>query len=279
MIGSTFGTFSQNWIRNLIIIVVLGLVFIVTHKKFRPISKKDLPWLLLWLSSGSIIMLLLFVSYNHISISTVYFLFYSTMITSGFIFGTLLFHERLNKIKLISIALALVGLFFIYSLSIKNDEIPYVLSSLMAGLIIGFWNTVSKKFSDNYPNLQLVFLDALASTVVAIVGAILVRESVPLLNFSPGWFWMLAYALTQIVVVGLVVYGFKNLEAQIASIIMPVEVIFASLFNYLIFQEILPISTIIGGILIASAAFLPNIQLLRSLNHIFLFRRRGQPPL
>lgn len=264
MIGNTFGTFSQNWIRNLIIVVVLALIFILFKKKLIPINRRDLLWVLSWLASGSIIMLLLFVSFNHISISTVYFLFYSTMIISGFISGRILFHEKINITKGISITLALTGLFFIYSLSIKSGELPYVLSSLFAGLILGFWNTVSKKFSSNYPNLQLVFLDALASTIVAVIGAILIKESLPVFNFSSGWFWMLAYALTQIAAVGLVIYGFKNLEAQIASVIMPVEVIFASLFSYLIFREVLPISTIIGGFLIASAAFLPNIQLLIS---------------
>lgn len=262
MIGSTFGTFSQNYVRQLIIVVILGLVFITTNKKLKSINKKDIPWLLIWMLSGSTTMLLLFVAFNHINISTVYFLFYSTMMISGFVFGSLLFHEKLNKIKIISIVLALMGLFLIYSLSIKDNEIPYVLCSLTAGLLLGFWNTVSKKFSDNYPGIQLVFMDAFASSVVAIIGAFIVGEQMPLLNLSSGWLWIFAYALTQIFAVGLVVYGFKNLEAQIASVIMPVEVIFASIFSYFIFKEILPISTIIGGVLIASAAFLPNIKML-----------------
>lgn len=265
MIGSTFGTFSQNWVRNLIIILILGFIFLITHKSFKPINKRDLKWLFLWLSSGSIIMLLLFISFNRISISTVYFLFYSTMITSGLVFGKLLFREKLNGVKLISIVLALLGVYFIYSFSIKAGEIPYVLSSLIAGFILGFWNVVSKKFSDNYPNLQLVFFDALASLLVGVVGSIIIRESIPVLNFSSGWIWMIAYAITQIAAVGLVIYGFKNLEAQIASVIMPVEIIFASMFSYLIFQETFSLTTIIGGILIASAAFLPNIQLLLSI--------------
>lgn len=267
MIGESFGTFSQNWVRNLIVVVVLTMYFIVGRKKLIKIKQKDMPWVIVWLLSGSAIMILLFLAFNNLPLGTVYFLFYSTMITSGFISGMIFFKEKLNLIKVTSITLALVGLTLIYSLAIKPNEIVYVLFALLSGLILGFWNTISKKFSDNYPNLQIVFMDGLASVIVSLLGAFIVKESMPQFTFTSGWVWITLYALTQIASVGLLVYGFKNLEAQIGSIIMPVEVIFATIFGMLVFHEIPTVTTLIGGLLIASASFLPNIQ-------VFLESRR-----
>ena len=81
-------------------------------------------------------------------------------------------------------------------------------------------------------------------------------------SLSPAWWWMFIYALVQVATVWLLVYGFKNLEAQVGIVIMPVEIIFAVIFGYLVFGETLTLGTFIGGVLIATAAFLPNVKLL-----------------
>lgn len=263
-IGLSFGVFSQNWIRNLIIVTLLAPYFFFNKKEWVKIRKEDIGWMFVWgfCSTGAIV--LLFIVWNYLPIGTTNFLLYSTMIVSGYLSGRLFYKEKINVIKLLSAGLALIGLALIYflDLSFEPSKMIYVLSALLAGALTGLFNTLSKKLSMRYSNSQLVGIDAFALFAISNLGAFLTRESIPSLKLGFSWIWVFVYALTQIGAVGLLVYGFKHLEAQIGSIIMPTEVIFATLFGFLFFGEILPLTTILGGILIASAAALPNVALL-----------------
>ena len=106
----------------------------------------------------------------------------------------------------------------------------------------------------------MVLWDAIAGALVGVIGFLIVKESLPTLQLSTSWIWLVVYSVSQVATVGLVIYGFKHLEAQVASLIMPIEIIFASLFGYLIFGETLTVSTIFGGCCIALAAFLPYMR-------------------
>jgi drug/metabolite transporter (DMT)-like permease len=260
LIGKEFGPFSQQWIRNGLGVVIVGLILILSKKKFKKIKKSDRKWIALWLLTGSWIMIAIFVAFNHLLLSTVYFLFYSTMIISGVVCGRLFYKEKLNSVKLISILFSLLGLAFIYSLSVSPEDYFYVILSLMAGVFLGLWNTISKKFSSNYSELQLVFWDALAGMTIGLLGFLFFNEALPISNALSSWFWMVAYALTQVLTVGLLVYGFKHLEAQVGSVILPVEIAWASIFAYLVFKETLTVNSLIGGSLILIGALLPNIS-------------------
>jgi drug/metabolite transporter (DMT)-like permease len=261
LIGQEFGTFSQHLVRNGLVIIFSLFSLVVFKQTFKKIKKKDLKWILLWLLTGSWVMIALFLAFNYLLISTVYFLFYSTMIISGVACGKIFFKEKLDYVKIISIIFSILGLTSIYSLVVNPEDLPYVLLSLGAGVALGFWNTISKKFSSNYPELQLVFWDASFSTLVGLIGLILTSEALPAVGLTSGWLWITVYAIVQIFTVGLLVFGFKHLEAQVGSVMMPIEIVFASLFSYLIFGESLSTGSIIGGALIAAAAFLPNIKM------------------
>ena len=262
-IGLEFGVFSQSWIRNLIIVTILAPYFLLNKKEWVKIKKEDIGWMLMWTLSGTGVMVLLFIAFNHLPIGTSYFLLYSTMIISGYISGRVFYKEKINTIKVVSIILALIGLTLVYSLDIPPEKVVYLLLALLSGALTGLWNTLSKKVSGKYPNFQLVCIDAFTAFAVGVLGAFLVKEDIPPLEPDASWIWLFVFALSQIGAVRFTIYGFKNLEAQIGSIIMPTEVIFATLYGFLFFGEILPLTTIIGGTLIASAAVLPNIALLR----------------
>lgn len=149
------------------------------------------------------------------------------------------------------------------ALILSVGQVPYVFMALGSGFLLGLWNTLSKKVSNKYPNFQLVFIDGFVSLLFGAACAILFREPVPGINQIESWIWVFIFAVTSVAATSLLVYGFKHLEAQIGSIIMPVEVVFATLFGFLFFKEVLPPTTLFGGLLITLAAVLPNIVLLR----------------
>lgn len=260
LIGSSFGNFSQNWTRNLIVLVIILFVIAIRKIKLLSIRKKDIKWIVVWFLTGSWITVLTFIGFNNLQIGMTYLVLYSSMILSGLISGKIFFGERLNLMKYVSVTLSLIGLFIIYKFSISSEKIVFVVLVLISGFMTGVWNTISKKFSDNYSNNQLVMMDAANSVIAAFLGSLLFREAFPLNVSVIKWFWVFIYAVVQTINVGLIVYGFKNLEAQIGSIILPVEIIFAALFSFLIFGEYPQFTTVLGGLLILSGAILPNIS-------------------
>lgn len=258
LIGQDFGEFSQSWTRNTIILIILGM-FLFVRKTWKKIERKDWKWMILWPLSDVVSIVLLYITFNNLSIGTSYFLLYATMIIGGFIFGNLLYKEQLSSIKIASIILSLLGLSLIFSVEFSMAKLQFIAFGLLSGISTALWNTLSKKVSDRYPNAQLVFIDAVVALSATSIGSLIVRDSIPYLT-NPVWTWQILYALTQISAVALVILGFRYLEAQTASLILPIEVIFAVFFGFFFFHEILPVQTLLGGLLIASAAILPNLN-------------------
>lgn len=266
MIGKSFGDFSQSWTRNTIILILVGLFLLLT-KTWKTIERKDWKWMILWPLSDVVSIVLLYITFNNMSIGTSYFLFYASMIIGGFIFGKLLYKEKLNMLKITSIILSILGLIIIFTAEFSIEKIQFIIFGLLAGVSTALWNNLSKKVSDRYPNAQLVFVDASVALCATILGSLFIKDSVPALT-NPAWIWQILFAVTQISAVAFVILGFRYLEAQLASIILPVEVIFAVFFGFVFLHEILLPKVFLGGLLIASAAILPHIHIFNDKIHL-----------
>jgi drug/metabolite transporter (DMT)-like permease len=262
-LNNYFEVFTQNYLRSILIAVFfLGLFVFSKKSKFQRIRKQDIKWFLIWNLSGATTVVLGFIVFNNLPISTTYFLFYPTMIISGLIVGSILYKEKINWAKITSIILLLLGLLSIYTVQFDVSLIGYMIMALAMGVLIGIWNTTSKKISNKYSAAQMSFIGAVATASISILGATIFQEPMPLIS-GGGWIWIFAFTIAEILTVFFVILGFKNLEAQIASTIMPLEIVFAILFGAIIFQEYLSVSMIIGGLLILIGATLPSLWELR----------------
>jgi len=159
----------------------------------------------------------------------------------------------------LSLFLVFFGLVLIYHSDIKLITSVYVLLAIISGLIVGFWNTLSKKVSNTYSEFQMMLLDSSSSLLIGTVGSLLVGEKLPPNSDVSSWFWVIIFALSGIAATFFLIRGFKYIEAQVGSLILPMELLFASIFGYLIFGEILSVYVYIGGLLIAIASITPNI--------------------
>lgn len=260
-IGLDFGIFAQNFARNLIV-TLLVLVFLLFSKKWAPIKTKDIKWLVLWITSGLVSVITVFVAFNHIPIGVALLLFYAGSIISGYLVGSIFFQEKLNQVKIIAIVFSLIGVSLIYLSDISlNQRLLYLTLALVSGFASGSWNALSKTVSDKYPNSQLVFVDAAFHTFVSLIIFLIIGEKFPIPEISLSWLGITAWAATQVAVVSLVIYGFKQLEAHLASLIMPLEVFFGAFFGFLFFKEILTLYALLGGVLILIAFSLPHLKI------------------
>lgn len=262
LIEGNFGAFSQNWVRNLLLGLIYGSILLMSRKKWKNIERRDLKWFVVWGLSGTATTILTFIVFNNLPLGTSYFLIYSTMILSGIAVGSIFFREQFSLAKLTAFGLVLVGLSLIYSFSITPNQLLYLALALISGTLTGFWNTFSKKISGDYSNPQMLFFDSMLSVFFAFFGGIFVGEKIPSLTIGAGWWPMLGFVLTNFIASNSVIHGFRHLEAQVGSLILPIEIIFATLFGYLIFGEVLMTQVLLGGLFILIASILPSIETL-----------------
>lgn len=257
---ASFGAFGQNLARDLIVLTVVVTYFALNRNKWVKIEKRDVKWFLIWVVPSSFQMVLTFLAFNNLPIGTSYYIIYSTMILGSFLSGKLFFKEKLSKVKITSLVLVLIGLAFIYGSDFKLVTNIYVFMALLSGLIVGFWNTLTKKLSGNYSELQMLLIDSCAVALVSFIGFKFGGEVLPALTNTVPWFWIIIFAFATISTTVLLIRGFKNLEAQIGSLILPMEVVFASFVGYLFLGEVLSVWTYVGGAFIFTSALWPYLK-------------------
>ena len=253
-----FSPFSQSWVKASITLSIIFIIFIFGKSYWKKIRKEDLKWFAVWILPASVQPVLTFLAFNHLPIGIVYFLNYSTMILGGIISGRVFFGEKINLNKIISLICVFVGLFLIYGSNITFIKNIYVFYALLAGLVLGFWNTLTKKVSEHYSEIQMMSLDNGTSLVLCLFASLLLGEKLP--QISGPWLWIFVFAGTLTLAAYFLIRGFKNVEAQVGSLIMPMEILFGAFFGYLFFGEILKQNMYLGGIFILLAAILPTFS-------------------
>jgi drug/metabolite transporter (DMT)-like permease len=258
---SVFGPFSQGMLRFSVVVLAILIILLLGKFKWKRIEKGDIKWFLIWIIPASFQQILTFIAFNNLPIGLVYFLLYSTMILGGIISGKIFFSEIFTKEKTVSLFLVMVGLFLIYRSDLTLITSIYVFFALGSGLLVGFWNTLSKKVSGNYSEFQIIFLDSLSTLTISLIGFFATKESLPSISNISSWVWIIIFALAGLGSTYFLIRGFKYVEAQVGSLILPMELIFASIFGYFFFKEILSYNIYFGGILIFCAAIIPTLKL------------------
>ncbi len=255
-----FNTFSQTFIIGFIAAITILVVFKYRRYSWKKIQRGDMLWFVLWGTSGALVTALMFLSFNNIAIATSYFMFYSMMVVAGIIFGKIFFLEEFNILKFMSLSLSIIGLVFVFYSETGPAFIKYEMFALMGGILAGFWNTASKKISSNYASTQMMLINSSFMIIVGILGMIIMKEPIPLSIPIEAWGYIILYAILELVAAILIILGFKHLEAQKASLLMPTEVVFAAIFGFIFYKEIPTILVLIGGLLIMIGAIMPNIK-------------------
>ncbi|KKR06136.1 MAG: hypothetical protein UT34_C0001G0176 [candidate division WS6 bacterium GW2011_GWF2_39_15] len=256
---SGFGEFSQGFLRSGIIMSVLLIIFLMNKKKWQIYQKKDLKWFALWIIPSSLQPVMTFIAFNKLPVGLVYYLLYAAMIISSFLSGVVFFKEKLNLEKALSLICVLIGITFIYGSNLSFVTNIYVIFALFSGFVIGLWNTLTKKLSGNYSEEQMIFSDNTLTFVICLVVAIINAETFPSIGNYMSYVWLVAFSLITLTTGVLIVRGFNKVEAQVGSLIVPMEIVFGSIVGYLFLNETLSKEMYFGGLFILLAATLPYI--------------------
>ena len=260
MMSESFGTFQQVYLR-ILIAGVLALVFF--RNKFskgliKNLSQRDWSvYIVRSLMAYTVGVGAFTIAIQHAQLGTVSFI--SSLPILGLL-SWILFRERLPVKSLPFVLLSVVGLLLVTKVNIHNIQFGVgELASIvgMLGFDIGYlMSRMHNKERNNYEN----------TTILLLVGWIPLF-ALSILNNERLW----PQHVTSLALIGLILssiqnviglyainYVFGNLKAYVAGNILLIEGFFAVIVGYLLYNEPLTLSLLLGGSIIVYRAFMIN---------------------
>jgi len=259
LIGGDMGVFFQGWSRGLII--VLALFPILYFKKLIvPIRREDWRWLTVFLVFTAFTQAPLFYAFTHMDIGSATLLFFVSMLLTMYLVGFFFLGEKMTRIKIFSFAIAVVGMYMIFSFSLLAFALLAALMAMLNGVASGGEISFSKKLSGSYSTLYITWL---SWAIIAITNApvsILLGETQLLPSFDMVWLWQLGYTVASMLAFWLIIEGLKYVEAGVGGLLGLLEIVFSIAFGIILFNEELTTQIVVGAVLILIAAASPHIQ-------------------
>jgi len=261
IVGYQLPLFFQNWTRNLLAAVIILIPILIKREALKIHSWHDFGWISLRTIAGSIAFISYYIAIFALPVGTTYLIFYGSSTVGGYLLGRILFNEKMTPIKWLSLLLAGIGLSTMYSLNVSNIELIPLLCAVLAGFTTAIWNIVAHKVDKSYSVTQLTFFDCIMSFFIGFVISVFLKEQWSYPTFSLLWGANFLYSLFFVGTGPLVIYGFSKLGAQLGSIVMLTEIVFATAVGTIVYHEPLTLSLSVGLILIIAAIALPEITM------------------
>lgn len=252
------GEFSQAWTRAAFLLPILIIVGALT-KQFKSIKKADWRWFFLIGSMGALNQAPYYYAFAHLPVGLATLLFYSGLTLGGYIIGTLFFKEKLTKIKLISLGLALLGLMVMFGRDVNSILILPILASFIAGAMGATAVVFSKKLSSNYSELQIIMSYLVLMLPTNLILSKIFGENLPAISNFAVWLPAIGYALSLLFANLAVVAGFRYLEPSVGALIGLSEVVLAGVYGTFLFADKLTEVMMIGSAIVLLAIALPEL--------------------
>jgi len=236
---------------------IVSLTTLVALKLFRPawlhLHRRDVPFYLgygligvalsqtLWVSS---------VSLNGAALATVLFYVSPAFVT---LYSKLFFREPITRAKKAALILVLLGCALVsqvYDATQFRLGLPGVLCGLASGLVYSGYTLFSKEATRrHHPWVAMAYAFAVGTLFLSLTqwrGNLLALG-----NNGKGWGVLALLALGPTLGgYGLYTLSLRDLPAAVASLILPLELVFTAIIAFLVFGEILYPLQIVGAALI-----------------------------
>lgn len=263
---STFG-FSAIQIvsiRITLAALLFSLVLLIKNHRDFKISPKDIL-LFLGLGFGSILFFTVcyFTAITIMPLSTAAILLYTSPVWI-MLMSVLFFHEKLDRKKLVALALAFAGCVLVSGISGKGMTLAGLLFGLGSGIGYGLYSILGKlalrKYSP-YTVTAYTFICAAAGSWIICQPADMINKFLNTneLGFLIG-FCFLTALITAVIPFLSYTLGLKSVEASKAGIIATIEPMVATLIGIGVFSEQLTLMSAAGILLILAAVVILNLK-------------------
>jgi len=233
--------------RSVFFIVVVSIFLFINYKKtvFGALYKSGLPGLI-----GGIILSLGFASY-------VFAMYETTVANANFIiqtqtlflaiFGYIFLKEKISKLTLSCIAIAIFGILLMLGGSVSPGQMTGNIVAFIMPISFAILIIIVRKF----PEVDMIPLQLVAGIFAAIIGlllspSIMVSSKDIFLGFLAGFF-QVGFGFIFITI------GARSTPSAFVGIIMLTEAVLGPLWAWMFVNENPPISVLIGGSIVISA--------------------------
>ena len=259
-IADSFSAFNIQFFREGLTALIILLLTLLGLSKWEKIKKEDRKYLILLGIVSTLSNVCMYYVYQLLPLGIASFTTYASIIIFSLIMGRVIFNERINKISVISIILAIVGLLVMFQINLKDLSFVGIIAGLAFGFMISSFASITKKIKGSYSPLQVYMIVALITSILSLFISLSLHEPLPNMSFNTDWVWVIIFAISAALANGFYILGLqKNIEISIASIIMPMESVVLAITGYIFYQENMGIRGSIGAIIILIASIIPSL--------------------
>lgn len=251
-------------IRITLAALIFSLVLFIKDRKGFKISPKDIP-LFLGLGFGSILFFTIcyFTAITMMPLSTAAILLYTSPVWI-MLMSIFFFHEKLDKRKLIALALAFGGCVLVSGISGEGMTVTGLLIGLGSGIGYGLYSILGKialrKYS-SYTVTTYTFIFAAAGSWIISQPADMIAK----FSAAPDFGFLIVLGFLTALVTAVIPFlsytiGLESVEASKAGIIATIEPMVATLIGVLVFSEKLTLMSGAGILLILAAVVILNLK-------------------
>lgn len=263
LVGTDFGASSQTLVRAIFrLVIVFSIMLFQSQKIELNIKSEDRRtiWLLGFLAA--ICTLTYIPAITHLPMGTTMFIFYAFGTMASYLVGHFAYKEKLDRSKIIAFICAIFGVGVMFMDKLGWGKITYLLIAVISGVSYGLYSSLSKKVSKKY-SLTLIMLAVLVAEFTIYLPTWLYTQDAMSTNLWP-WIANFIYAIDVVGVMYFVFYGFRHLEAQIASLLLLSELVFILLIGAIFYSEIPSMWQLFGGGLIILGLTIPNLKFIKN---------------
>ncbi len=263
LLGKDFGVFFQDYVRAIIVLLFLIPICILT-KSWKKVEKENRKYFFLVAFFGSCVQVPVYYAYQHAGLGITSLVLFSFSLFASFLFGKLLFNERITAIKWIALICGCAGLFLIFYNSLGSYSLLALLMAGLGGVIFSAETAFSKLIPVKFSALQTSVVSWVFGIIICLPASLILGEKQIIPALDIHWLAMFIFAIAGLLAFYLVLEGYKKVDASVGGLISILEAVFGVTFGILLFKEVLTINMIFGSILILLAAALPHIEKLES---------------
>ena len=245
---------QMTFTRSLIVFGIIAIVLYIKKVSACNIPKKLILPLMVHSTVFAAIIFLFTYAVVLTTLSKATFSFYATTLVTSLVVSIVFFKEGFGKQKAVSLFLALAGLiFFILPKGIESIGLGMVLTGI-AGIGDVVVNSMKKYLGGKIDSLVLVLYQMLAGLIVGLILIITSSQYTTLQSLDvTSIVWILFFSLNFFLLSYLTVYGFQHFDLNLGTIILSLEIVWASIIGYVWYQENLNTYQLIAmGLLIFS---------------------------
>lgn len=253
-----FGNNSQVLARSVVAMTIMAFIMILKKINFK-IDKSNYKYLAIFSIVFPLSLVLFTYSATRIKVANTLFMLFVGILFSTAVWGKLVFKEKFSWQKIVALILALIGVYlFIYPFSIQKFSLGLV-AGLLAGILEGTAHAM-RKLMKNTKREVVVFFQSFSAVAVTLILILVNQEQVVKVVQLTSILAAVIHGALLVAIGYLLVYGFTHYDVNRGSIVLTSELAFAVVINLLFLREVPTLFEILGGVIIAIAVILPEIQ-------------------